>query len=108
LVPGGLNLTETYAAEVMRANRTGAKQAITNAGGGGAVFTKPVETIGQKPIGRLRGLCGEFRLATSTFPAAPPPARGSSQASTRTRLWSPWAKLRPDKHRALDRAKRGR
>ena len=62
-VPGGLNVTETYTVNVVRGDRrTGTKQSITNASGGSAVFTKPVDNIGQKSIPGLRGLCGEFRL----------------------------------------------
>ena len=50
-VPGGLNVNETYKVNIVRGDRrTGTKQPITNASGGSAVFTKPVDNIGQKSI----------------------------------------------------------
>ncbi len=50
-VPGGLNVVETYTVDVVRGDRrTGTKQPITNAKGGGSVFTKPVDNIGEKSI----------------------------------------------------------
>jgi hypothetical protein len=46
-----LNLNETFTVDIMRGDRrTGNRQAITNAAGGGATFDKPVDNIGTKTI----------------------------------------------------------
>jgi len=60
-VPGGLNVTETYTVDVVRGDRrAGKKQSITNAKGGSAVFTKPVDNIGQKSIADYAGYAANF------------------------------------------------
>lgn len=47
----GLNVRETYTVNIVRGDRrSGTRQAITNAGGGGAEFDKPVDNIGNKSI----------------------------------------------------------
>jgi hypothetical protein len=47
----GLNVRETYTVNVVRGDRrTGNRQAVTNAGGGGAEFDKPADNIGNKSI----------------------------------------------------------
>jgi hypothetical protein len=46
-----LNRRETYTIDVVRGNRrTGQRQAVTNASGGGTTFDKPVDYIGPKSI----------------------------------------------------------
>ena len=60
-VPGGLNVDETYKVNIVRGDRrTGTKQPITNASGGGAVFTKPVDNIGQKSIADYAAYAANF------------------------------------------------
>ena len=47
-----LNVNETYTLNVVRGDRrTGASAAVTNASGGSATFTKPVDNIGDKTFG---------------------------------------------------------
>jgi hypothetical protein len=47
----GLNRRETYTVNVVRGDRrTGNRQAVANASGGGTVFDKPVDFIGSKAI----------------------------------------------------------
>jgi hypothetical protein len=47
-----LNVNETYTVDVMRGDRRkGQRSHVTNANGGGAVFTKPVDYIGYKTLG---------------------------------------------------------
>ena len=49
--PAGLNVRETYGVTVVRGDRrAGSRSTITNADGGGAVFDKPVDNIGNKSI----------------------------------------------------------
>ena len=49
--PAGLTLRETYGVTVVRGDRrAGSRSTITNADGGGAVFDKPVDNIGNKSI----------------------------------------------------------
>jgi hypothetical protein len=46
-----LNVNETFTVDVMRGDRrTGQRQPVTNAAGGGATFDKPVDNIGTKTI----------------------------------------------------------
>src|SRR6185295_16150817 len=46
-----LNVNESFTVDIMRGDRrTGSRQAITNASGGGTVFDKPVDNIGTKTI----------------------------------------------------------
>ena len=47
-----LNVTETYSLNIVRGDRrTGTVAAVTNASGGSATFTKPVDNIGDKTFG---------------------------------------------------------
>ena len=47
-----LNVNESYTLNVVRGDRrTGTSSAVTNAAGGGATFTKPVDNIGEKTFG---------------------------------------------------------
>ena len=47
-----LHLRETFTIDVVRGDRrTGTKQAVTFAGGGGATFDKPIDNIGDKTFG---------------------------------------------------------
>jgi Domain of unknown function (DUF4331) len=47
-----LNVNETYTLNIVRGDRrTGASAPVTNASGGGATFTKPVDNIGDKTFG---------------------------------------------------------
>src|SRR5471032_216914 len=49
--PAGLNVRETYSVTVVRVDRrSGTRSAVTNASGGGTVFDKPVDNIGNKSI----------------------------------------------------------
>ena len=47
----GINQRETYSVNVVRGDRrTGTRQAVTNASGGGTTFDKPIDNIGNKSI----------------------------------------------------------
>ena len=47
-----LNVTESYTLNLVRGDRrTGASAAITNANGGAATFTKPIDNVGEKTFG---------------------------------------------------------
>jgi hypothetical protein len=57
--PGGapvLNVNETYTLNIVRGDRrTGQSAAVTNAAGGSTVFTKPVDSLGDKTFGSPAG-----------------------------------------------------
>ena len=51
-----INLTETYTVNVVRGDRrSGTVTAVTNASGGSATFTKPIDNIGNKTFGSDAG-----------------------------------------------------
>ena len=53
--PPALNVRETFTVDVVRGGRRTARSAVTNAAGGGAVFDKPVDNIGDKVFGSNTG-----------------------------------------------------
>ena len=53
--PAALNVRETFTVDVVRGGRRTARTAITNAAGGGSVFDKPVDNIGDKSFGSATG-----------------------------------------------------
>ena len=54
--PASLNVRETFTVDVVRGTRRGgSRSSITNAAGGGAVFDKPVDNIGDKVFGGATG-----------------------------------------------------
>lgn len=54
--PASLNVRETFTVDVVRGTRRGgSRSSITNAAGGGAVFDKPVDNIGDKVFGGASG-----------------------------------------------------
>jgi hypothetical protein len=54
--PASLNVRETFTVDVVRGTRRGGgRSSITNAAGGGAVFDKPVDNIGDKVFGGATG-----------------------------------------------------
>ncbi len=54
--PASLNVRETYTIDLVRGTRRGGtRSSVTNAAGGGAVFDKPVDNIGDKTFGGPTG-----------------------------------------------------
>jgi hypothetical protein len=54
--PPSLNVRETYTLGLVRGDRrTGTRSSVTNANGGGTVFDKPVDNIGDKTFGGATG-----------------------------------------------------
>ena len=54
--PASLNVRETFTIDVVRgARRGGSRSSITNVAGGGTVFDKPVDNIGDKVFGSATG-----------------------------------------------------
>ena len=54
--PASLNVRETFTVDVVRGTRRGgSRSSITNVAGGGAVFDKPVDNIGDKVFGGASG-----------------------------------------------------
>ncbi len=53
--PAALNVRETFTIDVVRAGRRTARSSVTNSAGGGAVFDKPVDNIGDKSFGSASG-----------------------------------------------------
>ena len=54
--PASLNVRETFTVDVVRGTRRGgSRSSITNAAGGGSVFDKPVDNIGDKVFGGASG-----------------------------------------------------
>ncbi len=53
--PAALNVRETFTIDVLRGGRRTARSSITKATGGGAVFDKPVDNIGDKSFGSATG-----------------------------------------------------
>ena len=58
---GALNVVETYTVSVVTGDRRSGNAApVTNASGGGATFTKPVDNIGNKSIPDYPGYASQF------------------------------------------------
>ncbi len=56
-----LNLNETYTVDVVRGDRRGGQRsAVTNASGGGATFTKPVDYIGVKTLPNYEAYAAQY------------------------------------------------
>ena len=53
--PAALNVRETFTIDVLRDGRRTARSSVTNASGGGTVFDKPVDNIGDKVFGSPTG-----------------------------------------------------
>ena len=53
--PATLNVRETFTVDVVRGIRRATRSSVTNASGGGAVFDKPVDNIGDKVFGSPTG-----------------------------------------------------
>ena len=53
--PAALNVRETFTLNVVRGGRRTSRTSVTNAVGGGAVFDKPVDNIGDKVFGSATG-----------------------------------------------------
>ena len=53
--PAALNVRETFVLDVTRGGRRNARVGVTNAVGGGTVFDKPVDNIGDKSFGGTTG-----------------------------------------------------
>ncbi|MCC7595923.1 DUF4331 domain-containing protein [Janthinobacterium sp. FW305-129] len=73
--PPGLNVRETYTVTVVRGDRrTGTRSAVTNASGGGSVFDKPVDNIGNKSIPNYAAYAAQH-VYTVNIPGCAAPAR---------------------------------
>jgi hypothetical protein len=73
--PAGLNVRETYTVTVVRGDRrSGARQAVLNADGGGSVFDKPVDNIGNKSIPNYDAYASKH-VYNVTIPGCSAPAR---------------------------------
>ena len=73
--PAGLNVRETYTVQVVRGDRRGGQRAsVTNANGGGAVFDKPVDNIGNKSIPDYAGYAAKHVYSVN-IPGCSLPAR---------------------------------
>ena len=53
--PAALNVRETFTLDVVRGGRRTSRSAVTNVTGGGAIFDKPVDNIGDKSFGGATG-----------------------------------------------------
>ncbi|MGN6387933.1 MAG: DUF4331 domain-containing protein [Burkholderiaceae bacterium] len=70
-----LNRRETYSVTVVRGDRrSGMRQAVTNANGGGTTFEKPVDNIGNKSISDYAGYAAKH-IYTVNIPGCGTPAR---------------------------------
>ncbi|MBA2689508.1 MAG: DUF4331 domain-containing protein [Burkholderiales bacterium] len=65
--PGTQNVFEQYSVNVVRGDRRGARQAITNAANGAATFDKPIDNIGKKTIADYPAYANQF-LYTVNIP----------------------------------------
>lgn len=71
----GLNVRETYSVSVVRGDRrTGTRAAVTDAGGGGSTFDKPVDNIGNKSIPDYAAYAAKHVYAVN-IPGCATPAR---------------------------------
>jgi hypothetical protein len=70
----GLNVRETFTAEVVRGERRGPRQALRHAASGATVFDKPVDNIGNKSIPDYAGYAGKH-VVPVTIPGCAVPAR---------------------------------
>ncbi|MDB5840984.1 MAG: hypothetical protein JWQ23_2936 [Herminiimonas sp.] len=71
----GLNVRETFTiTKVSGDRRTGTRQAISNASGGGAAFDKPVDNIGNKSIPDYAGYANQH-IYNITLPGCNAPGR---------------------------------
>ena len=70
-----LNVNETYTVDVVRGDRRGGARArVTNAAGGGAVFDKPVDNIGNKTIPDYRAYAAQH-IYNVNIPGCSTPAK---------------------------------
>jgi len=53
--PAALNVRETFTVDVVRGGRRSARGSVTDGSGGGTVFDKPVDNIGDKVFGSATG-----------------------------------------------------
>ncbi|WP_245395489.1 DUF4331 domain-containing protein [Anthocerotibacter panamensis] len=71
LISNGLNVNESFTVNVVRGNQT---RTITNATGGGSLFTKPADNIGQKSFPDYVAYANQY-LYTINIPGCPVPGR---------------------------------
>ncbi len=73
--PAAFNVTETYSVTLVRGDRRrGDRSAIRNSQGGGSVFSKPVDNIGDKSFPDYAAYAGNF-IHTIDIPGCPTPGR---------------------------------
>lgn len=71
----GANVRETYTVNVVRGDRrTGQRGPVTNATGGGAIFDKPLDNIGNKSIPNYAAYAAKHVYSVN-IPGCPTPAR---------------------------------
>ena len=75
--PAALNVRETFTVDVVRGGRRTARSAVTNAAGGGSVFDKPVDNIGDKSFGGPTGYASyaNLHVYNVTIPGCSVPGR---------------------------------
>ena len=75
--PAALNVRETFTIDVLRDGRRTARSSVTNASGGGAVFDKPVDNIGDKVFGSPTGYAtyANLHIYDVMIPGCSTPAR---------------------------------
>jgi hypothetical protein len=73
--PAGINVRETYTVNVVRGDRrSGTRAAVSNADGGGIVFDKPIDNIGNKSIPDYAAYAAKH-IYTVSIPGCSSPAR---------------------------------
>jgi hypothetical protein len=71
----GTNVRETYSVNVVRGDRrSGKREAVVNASGGGATFDKPIDNIGNKSIPNYAAYAAQH-VYNVTIPGCSTPAR---------------------------------
>jgi hypothetical protein len=71
----GLNVRETYTVNVVRGDRrSGKREVVTNASGGGATFDKPIDNIGNKSIPNYPAYAAQHVYSVN-IPGCSTPAR---------------------------------
>ena len=75
--PAALNVRETFTVDVVRSGRRSPRGAVTNAAGGGTIFDKPVDNIGDKSFGSATGYAtyADLHIYNVVIPGCTTPGR---------------------------------
>ena len=111
--PATLNVRETFTVDVLRGGRRGGERSsLTNVAGGGKVFDKPVDNIGDKSFGGATGYEGyaEQHIYTVAIPGCDKHARlfAGQRSATVASARSACSRIRPAGRRTTPRAARTR